>query len=205
MKNLILLIVSIVCININAQGQLNCAGVIIDTPVIISSGIRCGPGRVSLEVKAPIGTGVNWYNDSIGGILLRTNSIYFTMTFLTNNTTYYVEAMDKISKCTSKRVAVKVRIDCNVGFNSVIVNEKIIQIFPNPSHGQFQISIKDHSKSDLFRFQIYDIHGRLIMNEMFLSPIEAGLANYELELAKGCYYINYQLGLINRTEMLVIN
>ena len=203
MKSLILFLILTVSLIDNLLAQTNCSGVIVDTPVIISSGIRCGPGSIALEVNTSIGTRASWYKDSVGGLPVRSNSIYYTAN-ITSDSVIYVEAKEITNGCYSKRIKVKMSIDCGVGLTHKPINKTEISVFPNPSYGQFTIVINDFQKANLINYQIYDLLGKFKLSG-FLNlskEIDVNLTNYKLEA--GNYLFNYQIGEVKGTNMIIL-
>jgi gliding motility-associated-like protein len=83
----------------------------INTPPVITSTNtpvpRCGAGEVTLRANANAGT-INWYSVATGGIIEGTGTS-FTISNISQNTTYYVEAQN--NGCTnSTRVPVQIKI-----------------------------------------------------------------------------------------------
>ena len=78
-------------------------------PIILttSPSSSCGPGTTTITAMSSIGT-INWYAAPTSGTILATGNI-FTTPFLTQNTTYYAEAVNN-SCISSNRTAVEVRI-----------------------------------------------------------------------------------------------
>ncbi len=62
---------------------------------------RCGPGSVILHATVPPTETVDWYDAITGGIPLLTGDTTYVTPLITMNTTYYAEARNDSSGCTS--------------------------------------------------------------------------------------------------------
>ena len=78
-------------------------------PTVVSTNpsSSCGPGTTTITAISSMGT-INWYAAPASGTILATGNS-FTTPFLTQNTTYYAEAVNN-SCISSRRTAVEVRI-----------------------------------------------------------------------------------------------
>jgi len=107
------------------------------TPNIISTYPASLKGGGSVILKASASSGdVNWYDDSIGGYLLSTDTFFITP-ILNKTTTYYVDATN--NNCTTNH---RIGITAAILPNSIAdyINADGIYIFPNPAESKINIT-----------------------------------------------------------------
>jgi len=63
---------------------------------------RCGPGTVILHATVPLTSTVDWYDTPSGGVPLLTGDTTFVTPVLTVTTTFYAEARNDSTNCTSQ-------------------------------------------------------------------------------------------------------
>jgi hypothetical protein len=93
-------------------------------------------------------------------------------------------------------------IDLNVGGEEGIAIERGVSIFPNPSRGEFTLSL---DLKGLVSVQVFDAQGRLVHTEAFNA--QSGTTNKTLDLsnmAKGTYLLKVNNSGAALTELLVI-
>jgi len=80
-------------------------------PVVQAPATICSGSPVTLTISNPLaGITYNWYDAATDGMLLTSGTQFNTLP-LTNNTTYYVEAVNNTAGCTSARTAVQVNVN----------------------------------------------------------------------------------------------
>ena len=100
----------------------------------VTNGSTPSAGSVNLQAKADTGT-INWYESLTGGSPVYTGGDFVTP-ILYVTTDYYVDAT--LNGCTSTPRKIVVA----TGINEIPFKSDI-QAYPNPTHGQFEISYKD--------------------------------------------------------------
>lgn len=84
--------------------------------------------------------------------------------------------------------------------HSVAANE-IINVYPNPSHGEVKVALKEGAKADV---TVYDITGRQLYTYTFNGLNHTTLENYMNTLGTGVYFINAVSELGSQTVKLVV-
>ena len=75
-----------------------------------------------------------------------------------------------------------------------------VYLFPNPSNGNFTISIEDYNHSN-FNLNVIDITGKLVYNQQISSPqTSINLENFN----KGIYFVQLNDGVNQTTKRIVI-
>ena len=134
---------------------------------------------------------------------------------LNSNTGYVTAGMAILSKyaltvkCEEFRNGVKIgevqrditlcpnRVFYSVDENSFSSN---LKIYPNPSNGNFTISIEDYNHSN-FNLNVIDITGKLVYNQQISSPqTSINLENFN----KGIYFVQLNDGVNQTTKRIVI-
>ncbi len=72
----------------------------LSAPIALNAS-RCGDGDITISATPGAGETIDWYAESTGGIALLTGSTSYTISGLSATTTYYAEARNTTTGCTS--------------------------------------------------------------------------------------------------------
>ncbi|MFC4723194.1 T9SS type A sorting domain-containing protein [Geojedonia litorea] len=158
------------CISVTSEGYEQCFNLVLDEGAIISGRSSINSGRISItlnEGTPPFKVLVN------NEIVLHTFSPSFSVD---------VKQGDSLE--------VKTEVACEGTFSELIsLNEEIIA-FPNPTTGDFEITLP--IISDNVEIELYNIHGQLILNTSY--PVIDGKVQLSLKgYSNGFYFIKINL------------
>lgn len=137
---------------------------------------KCGPGISTLTATANFGT-IRWYSQATGGSILQTGNT-FTTPFLTETTTYYVDA-DQNGCAPSLRTPVVV---------TVLQLPSIISTSPASICGSGTVTLSANSSSGIVNWYDEAVGGNLLGTENnFNTPIISETTTYYAEaIQSGC-------------------
>lgn len=158
----------------------------------------CALNGAVLSVSTPSGVIVNWYDSQTGGNLIQAGSTSYTSD---NQATYYAEAIDDITGCTSiTRTAVSVL--GNTGLENCIIPQGIS---PGVSPGQNDYF--DLSNFAVTKLEIFNRYGNLVYSKKDYTDEWEGQTNKDEELPVGTYFYTmiYEGGLKSRKGWVYVN
>ena len=83
--------------------------------------------------------------------------------------------------------------------NHIILLKKLLEYYPNPSSGLFQIEIPDYSRQS--KFEIFNTMGRLVQT----GYLESNVASIDMKnSSKGTYVLRLTTEAMVYTELLII-
>jgi hypothetical protein len=83
--------------------------------------------------------------------------------------------------------------DAYTSVNNTLAENININVFPNPSHGNFILAF-DNSKAETGIVQVYDMTGKLVFEEHHLFSTGAQKYTVDGKFATGLYQLNLLLG-----------
>ncbi|MGB1040671.1 MAG: T9SS type A sorting domain-containing protein [Flavobacteriales bacterium] len=90
-------------------------------------------------------------------------------------------------------------VNCSILSTDNYISSTAINIFPNPSNGNFTLFIEDYNHSN-FNLNVIDVTGKLVYNQQINSP--QTFINLE-KLNRGIYFIQLNDG-VNRTSKRIV-
>ncbi|MFK7834541.1 MAG: gliding motility-associated C-terminal domain-containing protein [Winogradskyella sp.] len=161
-------------------------------------GLDCATGEALLSVSSSTGTTVNWYDAETEGVLLLENSASYVVN---NQDTYYAEAVDAITGCTSAtRTAVSV--SGTIGLENCIIPQGISPGVSPGLNDNF-----DLSNFAVTKLEIYNRYGTLVYSKNDYSNEWEGQTNDGEELPVGSYFYTmvYEGGSKTRASWVYLN
>lgn len=136
-------------------------------PVAVQKGIRC-------EFEDWIGKGhVPFFNLDLGSILTL-NLINYTL--LDSTERHIANFCYKLFDCDSRTTSVKQNLISTP-----------LDLFPNPSAGNFYVTLPKETKADKWMLEVYDFSGKVQYYNTF--PGNSGVVSVERSLPAGMYFI----------------
>jgi PKD repeat protein len=168
-------------------------------PKIISTTPTSNLLPASLTLRAFADNGiVNWYDTSVGGVLLA-NGTSFTTPFLDSSKMYYVDAT-YLGCTTLSRTGIK----AHIGPNSINdhFNEVQVIFYPNPVNDVLIIEINNLNEKATLTF--IDVQGRIVKT-VNLKPVNSKITGQiDLhDLPQGLYMLNLRNDSVYRSGRLV--
>ena len=82
-------------------------------------------------------------------------------------------------------------------------NELNMTVYPNPAHGKINIKFNSSSE-DNYALKIYDMTGRMVMDELKKAEIGDNIIELNTDFAKGIYIVNLTLADLNKESKIII-
>lgn len=145
--------------------------------------------------------------DSTGSADCHQDSISTTVTNVTHNWSSMVlqswsDPTNVYSGACQVTSGVNIEALCPVGINEDVLDERNMQLFPNPNHGRFTVEFNDPLSANSF-YSVYDAMGLLL----YQRPIPKGKEIEEIDLSrfgKGIYLLHFNLKDEVHTERVVV-
>jgi hypothetical protein len=145
--------------------------------------------------------GYYWWGGKTLGDLQYLDSIFFTITILTDNKTgtfymqYAVGDQDSPTRipydpeCITEPMAINIVENPNTG--AISLAEKVsVSVYPNPTHGLLYVELNNW-RNNVIDMMIYDSYGRTVVKQKLQSEHNS----YDLsKLAPGAYFVRIQAG-----------
>lgn len=76
-----------------------------------------------------------------------------------------------------------------------------VQVYPNPSHGKFNIEIMNNNYSQSYQMQVFDYMGRIVLE----MPLDKSVSSFDLIGGSGFYYLNiYKNSILMYRQKIVL-
>ena len=155
------------------------------------------PSSITLRAYPDYGT-VNWYDTSVGGVLLA-NGTSFTTPFLDSSKTYYVDAT--YLDCTT---LTRTGIKATIGINSINepFNKVEVIFYPNPVTDILVVEVNNLNENAILTF--VDVQGKIVKT-VNLNPVNLKIyCQIDLhDISQGMYLLNLRNDSIFKSGRLV--
>jgi hypothetical protein len=107
----------------------------------------------------------NWYGTETGSSPLATGNTYIT-NILNESTSFWVEAIDNTTLCSSGRIMVSVTVqDSTLSNDEFELNNLKLVSYPNPSEGLLEIKLPENLNE--ITIGIYTIEGKIVLEKSY--------------------------------------
>lgn len=169
---------------------------VVEAPLVEDVTVAAGTTSVLLGTENQF---LLWWDAPSGGNLIHVGDSWLH-TNIMGDFTYYLEAERELPNgkiCTSERVPLTVFVASGISELALLRN---IKVYPNPSAGQFTISMDDIS--DLEQIMLTDIYGRKVFDQRssFAKQTAVDLTNVN----PGLYLMKIKIGSELYTEKVIV-